>query len=74
VQQREASWELIFGHFHAGFRLTQGAAVTTVTVYAIADSKEPFAAHLSATEVQSMLQKAGKLEDYNYEKATGTLP
>jgi carboxypeptidase Q len=54
--------------------LAQGAAVTTVTAYAIADSKEPFAAHLSPAEVQAMLQKAGKLEGYNYEKATGTLP
>ncbi len=54
--------------------LVQGAVVTAVTTYAIADSKEPFAPHLSPAEVQSMLQKAGQLEEYNYEKETGTLP
>ena len=40
----------------------------------IADSKEPFAAHLSPAEMQSALQKAGKLDGYNYLKKTGALP
>jgi carboxypeptidase Q len=54
--------------------LTQGAAVTAVTAYAIADSKSPFAAHLSPAEVQSLLQKASSLEEYNYLKSSGVLP
>lgn len=54
--------------------LTQGAAVTAVTAYAIADSKDSFASHLSPAEVQSMLQKAGSLEQYNYLKSGGSLP
>jgi carboxypeptidase Q len=54
--------------------LTQGAAVVTVTAYAVADGKEPFAAHLSPAEMQSALQKAGTLSDYNYLKSIGTLP
>ena len=54
--------------------LTQGAAVTAVTAYAIADSKDSFAAHLSPTEVQSMLQKSGNLDEYNFLKNSGALP
>jgi carboxypeptidase Q len=54
--------------------LTQGATVTAVTAYAIADSKEPFAAHLSSAEVQSMLQKSGHLDEYNFLKKSGILP
>lgn len=54
--------------------LTQDATVIAVTAYAIADSKEPFAAHLSPAEMQSALQKAGKLDGYNYLKKTGALP
>jgi hypothetical protein len=48
--------------------------VVTVTAYAVADGKEPFAAHLSPAEMQSALQKAGTLSDYNYLKSIGTLP
>jgi carboxypeptidase Q len=54
--------------------LTQGAAVTAVTAFAIADSKDPFAAHLTPKEAQSMLQNAGSLDGYNYLKAAGVLP
>jgi carboxypeptidase Q len=54
--------------------LAQGAAVTAVTAYAIANSKDPFAAHLSPAEVQSMLQKASSLDEYNYLKSAGVLP
>jgi len=54
--------------------LTQDATVTAVTTYAIADSKDHFASHLSPTEVRSMLEKAGSLEAYDYLKANGVLP
>ena len=54
--------------------LTQGAAVIAVTSYAIADSETSFAAHLSPTEVQTMLQKGGQLDSYNYLKKIGDLP
>lgn len=48
--------------------------MTAVTAYAIADSKEPFAPHVSSGDVESMLKKADSLEDYKYLKATGALP
>jgi carboxypeptidase Q len=54
--------------------LVQDAVVTAVTAYAIADSKEPFAPHVSAADVQSMLRKADSLDDYSYLKSTGALP
>jgi carboxypeptidase Q len=54
--------------------LTQGATVIAVTTYAIADSKEPFGSHISPAELQSMLQNAGKLDEYNYLKTVGVLP
>jgi carboxypeptidase Q len=54
--------------------LTQNAAVTAVTAYAIADSKEPFAPHLSPAQVQSMIQQANELDGYNYLKNGGGLP
>jgi carboxypeptidase Q len=54
--------------------LTQGAAVIAVTAYAVADSKESFAAHLSPDEVESMLQKSGNLNEYNFLKKLGALP
>ena len=54
--------------------LTQSAAVVTVTAYAIADSREPFAPHISPAEMQSMLQKAGQLDTYTYLKKVGALP
>jgi hypothetical protein len=54
--------------------LTQGATMVTVTAYAIADSREPFAAHLSPAQMAPMLQKAGALDEYNYLKSVGALP
>jgi len=54
--------------------LTQGAAVIAVTAYAIADGREPFAPHVSPAEVQSMLQKSGDLDVYNFLKKSGLLP
>jgi len=54
--------------------LVQGAAMVSVTAYAIADSREPFAAHLSPEQVEAMLQKAGQLPDYKYQKSIGALP
>jgi len=54
--------------------LTQGAAVIAVTAYAIADSKESFAKHLSAAEVQSLLEKTGSQEQYNFLKKSRALP
>ena len=57
-----------------GKDLAQGTAVTAVTAYAIADRQKSFAPHLSATEVESMLRKAGVLDQYNYLKGIGTLP
>jgi hypothetical protein len=54
--------------------LTQGAAVTAVTAYAIADSSQPFAAHLSTEQVRAMLKKSDKLEEYDFLKKNGSLP
>src|SRR3984885_14851226 len=48
--------------------LTQGATMVTVTAYAIADSREPFAPHLSPADMSQMLKKANSLDDYNYLK------
>jgi len=54
--------------------LTQDAAVTAVTTYAIADSSQPFAAHLSTEEVRTMLKKKDNLEEYDFLKKMGSLP
>lgn len=54
--------------------LTQGATVVTVTAYAIADSREPFAPHFSADEVKAMLEKSGDWDGYAYQKRIGALP
>jgi hypothetical protein len=54
--------------------LVQGALVTAVTAYAIADTESPFARHLSPAEVQSMLKKVERLDEYNYLKSSGVLP
>jgi carboxypeptidase Q len=54
--------------------LTQGATTVTVTAYAIADSNQPFAPHLSPPDMKSMLDKAGALSGYNYLKSIGVLP
>jgi len=54
--------------------LVQGAVVTAVTAYAIADSEAPFAAHLSPAEAQAMIKKVNRLDEYNYLKSRGVLP
>ena len=54
--------------------LTQGAAVTAVTAYAIANAKAPLGKHLSPDEVQAMLKKAGNLEEYEFLKKANSLP
>jgi carboxypeptidase Q len=54
--------------------LTQDAVVTAVTAYAIADSSQPFAAHLSTNEVRAMLKKSDNLEVYDFMKKNELLP
>lgn len=54
--------------------LAQGAAVIAVTAYAIADSNESFAKHLSPAEVQSLLEKTNTIEQYNFLKKSGVMP
>ena len=54
--------------------LNQGVATTAVTAFAIADSKEPLAPHLTPTEVEAFLKKAGDLDEYNYLKKVNALP
>jgi hypothetical protein len=54
--------------------LVQGAVVTAVTAYAIADSEAPFAAHLSPAEAEAMIKKVNRLDEYNYLKSRGVLP
>jgi carboxypeptidase Q len=54
--------------------LTQDAVVTAVAAYAIADSSQPFAAHLSTDEVRAMLKKSDNLEEYDFLKRNGSLP
>jgi carboxypeptidase Q len=54
--------------------LAQGAAVIAVTAYAIADSPQPFAPHLSPAEVRSMVEKSDNLPAYDYFKSAGVLP
>ena len=54
--------------------LTQGAAVMAVTAYGIANSPQPFAPHLSPTEVRSMAEKADNLKELDYFKNIGILP
>jgi carboxypeptidase Q len=54
--------------------LSQDAAVVAVTAYAIADSKEHFAPHLSEGEVQTMLKTADHWDEYLYLRANSVLP
>ncbi len=54
--------------------LNQGAATTTVTAYALANSAEPFAPHLSPSEVEAFLKKSGNLDEYNFLKKENSLP
>jgi Zn-dependent M28 family amino/carboxypeptidase len=54
--------------------LAQGAAVVAVTAYAIADSPQLFASHLSPAEVRSMTEKSDNVAVYDYFKKIGALP
>jgi len=54
--------------------LNQGVAVTAATAYAIADSAQPFAPHLTPAEVQTMLKKANELDNYNSLKSLDWVP
>ena len=54
--------------------LTQGVATTAATAYAIADSAQPFAPHLTQPQVDEMLKKAGELDNYKALKAAGFVP
>jgi carboxypeptidase Q len=54
--------------------LTQDAAVVAITAYALADSQQPFAPHLSPAQVQEMFRSAGHLEEYDYLRTSGILP
>jgi carboxypeptidase Q len=54
--------------------LNQGVAVTAATAYAIADSAQSFAPHLTAAEVQTMLKKANELDNYNALKSMDWVP
>ena len=54
--------------------LAQGAAVVAVTAYAIADSPQPFAPHLSPADVRGMAEKSEILSTYDYFKTAGLLP
>jgi len=50
---------------------TQGVCVTAVMAYAIADSAQPFAKHLSPDEVTQMLKDAKKYDEYQGLKKAG---
>ena len=54
--------------------LNQGAATTTITAFAIADSPQAFAPHLNPAEVQSFLKKSNNLDEYLYLKKINSLP
>jgi hypothetical protein len=54
--------------------LAQNAAVVAVTAYAIADSPQPFAAHIKPSDMQAKLKAAGQLEEYLLLKGQGVLP
>jgi hypothetical protein len=50
---------------------TQGVAVLAVTSYAIADSSQPFAKHLSQDEVDKMLKDVKQYDRYEDLKKQG---
>jgi hypothetical protein len=54
--------------------LAQGATVVTVTAYAIADSAQPLAPHVSGDKVREMLKNADSLDEYDFLKKEGSLP
>ena len=54
--------------------LNQGVATTAATAYAIADSAQPFAPHLTQAEVHAMLKKANELDNYIALKSLDWVP
>jgi hypothetical protein len=54
--------------------LTQGVAVVAATAYAIADSSQPFAQHLSKTGVEEMLKNVNQLDTYRFAQSIGMVP
>jgi carboxypeptidase Q len=54
--------------------LTQDAAVVAITAYALADSQQQFAPHLSTVQIQEMFKSAGHLEEYDYLRTNGIFP
>jgi len=54
--------------------LTQGVATTAATVYAIADSAQPFAPHFTPKQVEDMLKDAKQYDDYQFFKSAGVFP
>jgi carboxypeptidase Q len=54
--------------------LNQGVATTAATAYAIADSAQPFAPHLTPAEVHAMLKKANELDNYIALKSLDWVP
>jgi len=54
--------------------LNQGVAVTAATAYAIADSAQPFAPHLTPAEVHAMLKKANEFDNYITLKSLDWVP
>jgi len=54
--------------------LNQGAAVTATTAYALANSPQAFAPHLTPAEVQAFLKKSNNLDEYNFLHKANSLP
>lgn len=54
--------------------LEQGVTVLAITAFSIANSPQPFAKHLSDKEVQEMLKKYNKVDEWKNNKEHGTLP
>ena len=54
--------------------LNQGVAVTATTAYALANSPQPFAPHLTPAEVQAFLKKSNNLDEYNFLRKISSLP
>ena len=54
--------------------LNQGVATTAITAFALADSPEPFAPHLTPAQVQTFLKRSNNLDEYNFLKKIGSLP
>jgi len=54
--------------------LTLDATVVAVTAYAVADSKDRFAPHISDKQVRAMFKTIGHLDELNYLQTNGILP